>query len=490
LTPLQHIHRAASLQRLAPALTLSLLALAVFGAADADAYLYWTGAGGTTVNRTTTSGAEETLEWVKGASFPYGVAVDAGHVYWANNGTNSIGRADLAGGEVEPEWIKAAGNPTGVAVDSGHIYWVNPETNAISRADLAGGEVEAEWVKGIDLPVGVAVDAGHIYWVNFGTHSIGRANLAGGEIEVEWVKGAGLPYSLAIDAGHVYWTNVAAGSIGRANLAGGAVEAEWVRGAGYSEGVAVDAGHVYWAHFQTQSIGRASLAGDAVEPEFRKASNDVFGVAVGYRTADPDTTSLGFGSVLNGSLSAPQSITFTNHGNQDLSVNGFAVGGTDPAQFVIEAGNCGTVSPGGSCTVGVRFAPEASGTFSATLTARTDAETDPVVALGGTGEAPPPAPIPPPAPTPALAAPQTSVKRGPAGRSTNLRPSFVFGSDQAGVTFLCRLDKQKFHACKAKVTFHVNVGRHVLRAKAVGPTGIVDPTAAKRSFVVVPGRKR
>ncbi|MFN8217867.1 MAG: hypothetical protein U0R71_14830, partial [Solirubrobacterales bacterium] len=92
----------ASLRRLALALTLSLLALAAFGAAGASAHLYWTGTLGTSVNRTTTTGAEETQEWVKGGKYPVGVAVDADHVYWANSGTNSIGRANLAGGEVEP----------------------------------------------------------------------------------------------------------------------------------------------------------------------------------------------------------------------------------------------------------------------------------------------------------------------------------------------------------------------------------------------------
>jgi hypothetical protein len=362
---------------------------------------------------------------------------------------------------------------------------------AIGRANVSGSKVEVKWIEGASFPNGVAVDSGHVYWTNRETGSIGRANLAGGEVEPEWVKGASVPNGVAVDAGHVYWANFGTGSIGRATLAGGEVEPEWVKGASEPKGVAVDARHIYWANAGTASIGRANLAGGEMETAFRKATSDVWGVAVGYQTADPDTSSLGFGSLLKGSLSAPQSLTFTNHGNQDLSVDGFTLSGADPAQFFVEAGSCGApVQPGGSCTVGVRFAPQAEGTFAATLTAQTNTETDPVVSLGGTGTAPPPAPVPPPTPTPAPTAPQTSVKRGPAGRSTNRRPTFAFGSDQAGVTFLCRLDKQKFHACKAKVTFTVKPGHHVLRVKAVGATGIVDPTAAKRSFVVVTSRKR
>lgn len=82
------------------------------------------------------------------------------------------------------------------------------------------------------------------------------------------------------------------------------------------------------------------------------------------------------------------------------------------------------------------------------------------------------------------------MRSGPAGRSANRRPRFVFGSNQPGSTFICRPDKQKFHPCKAKVTFTVKPGHHVLRVKAVGPSGLVDPTAAKRSFVVVAGTRR
>ena len=54
-------------------------------------------------------------------------------------------------------------------------------------------------------------------------------------------------------------------------------------------------------------------------------------------------------------------------------------------QFLLEAGSCvGIVPPGGSCTVGVRFSPKAGGTASATLTAQSNAETNPVVSLAGT----------------------------------------------------------------------------------------------------------
>ena len=254
---------------------------------------------------------------------------------------------------------------------------------------------------------------------------------------------------------------------------------EWVKGATFPAGVTIDAGHIYWANLGTGSIGRANLAGGEVEPEFRKAAFDLWGVAVGYATADSDATSLPFGSVVTGSFSESKPVTITNHGNQALLIKGLALSGASPSQFLVEAGSCGSVvAPGASCAVQVRFAPQAEGVLRATLTAQTNAESDPVISLTGTGTQAP------------LGKPDTSVRSGPPGRSTNRRPHFVFGSNQKGSTFICRLDKQKFHPCKAKVTFKVKPGHHVLRVKAVGPAGLVDPTAAKRSFVVVAKQRR
>ena len=467
----------ARLRHFAFALGLLLLMIGAFGAANASAYLYWTEYGGGLVNRTRSSGPEETVKWVSGLSELLQVAVGPGHVYWSD-WDGDIGRANLEGREVEPEWIKTGSRANGVAVDAGHVYWASFETNSIGRANLAGGEVEKEWIKGANTPRGLAVDAGHVYWASAALESIGRANLAGGEVEPVWIP-VSVPEGLAVGAGHVYWGNFGTDSIGRANLAGGEVEPLFIADATFPRGLAVGTAHLYWANQGTSSIGRANLDGGGVEPEFRKVSpanpaSWVFGLAVGSQKADPSPTSLDFGSIVRGSPSAPQTVTFTNRGNQNLSFRGLALAGTDPGQFLLEAGGCAaTVPPGGSCTVGVRFLPQAVGAFSATLTAQTNGETDPVVPLAGTGS------------KPALRPPNTSFAKGPAGRSANRRPSFVFRSNQAGSTFRCRLDKQKFRTCRARLTLSVKPGHHVMRVKAVGPTGLVDPTAAKRSFVVV-----
>jgi streptogramin lyase len=54
-----------------------------------------------------------------GASFPSGVAVDAGHVYWANAGGGAIGRANLDGTGANQSFIGGASFPFGVAVGAG-----------------------------------------------------------------------------------------------------------------------------------------------------------------------------------------------------------------------------------------------------------------------------------------------------------------------------------------------------------------------------------
>ncbi len=384
----RHARQASSLRRLTLAFSLSLLALAAFNAADAGAYLYWTGQNGNTVNRTTAGGAEDTQELIHDVRQPDQVAVGAGHIYWIDLGRGTIGRANLAGGEVEPGFIGGLNPyPIGLAVDAGHIYWAG--NTGIGRANLAGGEVEPEWISGIPLTANIAVDAGHVYWANtYPTESIGRANLSGGEVEAEWIKGTGVAEGVAVDAGHVYWADYITSSIARANLGGGGVETEWITGFPEVFGVAVDAGHIYWTSRSTSSIGRANLAGGEVEAAFRNASPDVWSVAVERRTAEPSTASLSFGipgAVPEGTLSAPQAVTYTNVGAEPMEVQGFTFAGPDPGDFLAGGDTChARVAPGSSCTVEVRFAPQGQGTRTATMTALTDASTDPVTQLSGT----------------------------------------------------------------------------------------------------------
>jgi hypothetical protein len=105
---------------------------------------------------------------------------------------------------------------------------------------------------------------------------------------------------------------------------------------------------------------------------------------------------------------------------------------------------------------------------------------------GGTAQIvmPPPSSPPPPAAVP----PSTRFLKRPAKvvrtRSNTARVVFRFGADQAGATFLCRVDRARFRACSPRLVRRFGLGRHVIRVKAKSPSGQVDPTPAVFSFRV------
>jgi hypothetical protein len=119
---------------------------------------------------------------------------------------------------------------------------------------------------------------------------------------------------------------------------------------------------------------------------------------------------------------------------------------------------------------------------------------------GGGEEAQPPlpTPIPTPAPTPlptppaasAPARPSTSFRKHPPklvrthGRSVRARVVFRFGSDQPGVSFLCRVDRGRWHRCQRRFAHRFGLGRHVVKARARSAAGLVDRSPAVFRFSV------
>lgn len=101
---------------------------------------------------------------------------------------------------------------------------------------------------------------------------------------------------------------------------------------------------------------------------------------------------------------------------------------------------------------------------------------------------PPPPPPAPPAPQPPASAPETRIlKRPPArvrARPAGARLVFRFGSDQAEVTFLCKVDRLPFRTCPGRFVRRYGPGRHVLKVKARSAAGLVDPTPAVFRFRV------
>jgi hypothetical protein len=107
------------------------------------------------------------------------------------------------------------------------------------------------------------------------------------------------------------------------------------------------------------------------------------GSSSGTSSASLSPTSLSFGTVLEGTTSMPQSVTFSNTGNAPLNISAISVVGVDYTQ----TNNCGSsVAAGVICTINVSYAPTSSGTNQTRIDITDDAANSPQsIALSGTG---------------------------------------------------------------------------------------------------------
>ena len=104
-------------------------------------------------------------------------------------------------------------------------------------------------------------------------------------------------------------------------------------------------------------------------------------------TATVSTQSLTFAMAepLN-SVSPQLTLTVSNTGSAPLVISGLQSAGADPGDFLLADLCQQPVAPGASCQIAVRFAPQATGARSATLTVSSNAPTPaPPVTLAGTG---------------------------------------------------------------------------------------------------------
>ncbi len=108
------------------------------------------------------------------------------------------------------------------------------------------------------------------------------------------------------------------------------------------------------------------------------------GAGAGLAQAVVNTNGISFAYQNLGSVSTPQSVTFTNPGSSALAIGSIAITGANASDFSA-TNNCGgSLIPGASCTVSVTFSPSADGVRSATLTIN-NAVAAQNVALSGTG---------------------------------------------------------------------------------------------------------
>lgn len=102
---------------------------------------------------------------------------------------------------------------------------------------------------------------------------------------------------------------------------------------------------------------------------------------------------------------------------------------------------------------------------------------------------PPKPPPPPPPPTPP-ATPETAIAKTVISQQTRLA-RFLFSSTVVGSTFQCKLDKGEFKPCSSPRAYkHLKPGRHAFRVRAVGPSGLLDESAAIGRFAIAEPQRR
>lgn len=74
-------------------------------------------------------------------------------------------------------------------------------------------------------------------------------------------------------------------------------------------------------------------------------------------------------------------------------------------------------------------------------------------------------------------------------RHRGVKARFHFYSREGARGFECKRDRGPYRRCRSPLRYWVTHGRHVLRVRAVGPTGLRGPAAIKRFTVSRPGRQ-
>ncbi len=217
--------------------------------------------------------------------------------------------------------------------------------------------------------------------------------------------------------------------------------------------------------------GSSYLAPEATSTSGPTVTSDAASVAltlVPGPAASVSASSLSLGSEPTGSVGPEQTVTVTDEGSSPLAIAGVQPGGADPGDYLIVDGCVTPVQPGASCELGVRFAPQATGASSGTLTIISNAANALAVNVSGTGTAPSTGP----------AGPQgTAGPTGPAGPKGATGPAGPAGTivcrNTIAARALCTLEFAPgtfSTAARSDARFTVMRGQHVIRTAALRVT--------------------
>jgi hypothetical protein len=216
-----------------------------------------------------------------------------------------------------------------------------------------------------------------------------------------------------------------------------------------------------------------------------------FELAVPILTIDP--TSIAFGGRQVGTVGPQREITVTNNGGSDLVMGQLSVVGANAGDFLFTADTCGsqTLQAGGSCAVGLRFAPSAAGARTAELQIPSNASASPdVVPLSGQGTVPSGPSGPSGGGSPDVTAPDTLIAQGPKRKMRKKRATFSFSATEPGISFECSLDGTPFAPCSSPARFAVKPGWHSFAVRARDSAGNLDASPATSVWRVLAKKKR
>jgi streptogramin lyase len=319
---------------------------------------------------------------------PTSVAVDAsGNVFVADSANNAVKEILAAGGYTTVNTLGSGFNqPTGVAVDAnGNVFVADSFNNAVKEILAAGGYTTVNTLgSGFSNPEAVAVDGlGNVFVADFGNSAVKEILASSGYTTVNTLgSGFSGPLGVAVDGlGNVFVADSGNNAVKEILVASGYTTVNPL-GSGFNspEGVAVDAGgNVFVADFGNSAVKEilavggyttvntlgsgigspsdvavdssgnvfvADTANNAVEEIMTQGVN-FHSAAIG--TSTPFTISLTFTFDTAGTIGAPAVLT------QGAAGLDFADAGSGDT---CTAGAHGT---GTTCTLNVRFTPQASG---------------------------------------------------------------------------------------------------------------------------------
>jgi sugar lactone lactonase YvrE len=364
-----------------------------------------------------------------GLNKPSGIAVDGrGDVFVAESSTGNVYKFFVNGTYSKMSVASGLNDPIGLALDgAGNVYVATSSGVYKETADspiLQGGFTQSQIVTDLPDINAIAVDAqGNLYLTSSVLADVHKETLRANGSYAESAIGYGItrPRGVAVDArgdifilnaadNHLYVeTPKANGSYLQASFALSIAEPESITADGHGTLYIADPSHGEIDELTPQTNGsylESITASGLPEPTgvgvddqgnvFYAEGTSSGGLFVIYLVVPPP--SLGFATTKPGVASAPQYVMVSNIGN---AAAGFPppVMGTNasvPAGFVLDAastcpivgagGVAGSLDGGSSCYYGVRFLPEARGSFAGNfvLTFNPDYLQPEEIALSGT----------------------------------------------------------------------------------------------------------